>query len=229
MIMPQLTKKEKASAETAAKGREKNTIPEAVKLLKSFPVRKFDQSVEIAFHLAIDPRQADQQLRGAVSMPKGVGRSARVICFCDNDKAEAAKTAGAIEAGNDDLVKKVDGGWVDFDVAIATPDMMRFVGKLGRALGPKGLMPSPKAGTVTADFETAVAEFAAGKVEYRNDDGGNIHCVVGKLSFAEEDLVENVTFFVNMITKARPAAVKGDFVKKCVISGTMTPSIRIDV
>jgi len=227
--MPQLTKNQKASSETTAKGKGKHNIPDAVKLLKSFPERKFDQSVEIAFHLSIDPRQADQQLRGAVSMPKGVGRSARVICFCENDKAEAAKAAGAIEAGNDELVKKVDGGWVDFDVAIATPDMMRFVGKLGRALGPKGLMPSPKAGTVTADFETAVAEFAAGKVEYRNDDGGNIHCVVGKLSFTEEDLVENVEFFVNMITKARPAAVKGDFVKNCVISGTMTPSIRIDV
>ncbi|MDP6693467.1 MAG: 50S ribosomal protein L1 [Phycisphaerales bacterium] len=227
--MPKQTKKQKSTSELAAKGKEKHQISDAVKLLKSFPPCKFDQSVEIAFHLAIDPRQADQQLRGSVSMPKGVGRSARVVCFCNSDKVEAAKAAGAIEAGSEDLVKKIEGGWLDFDVAIATPDEMRFVGKLGRALGPKGLMPSPKAGTVTPDFETAVAEFAAGKVEYRNDEGGNIHCVVGKMSFSEEDLIENLNFFINMITKSRPAAVKGEFVKKCVISATMTPSVRIDV
>ncbi|MBT4584315.1 MAG: 50S ribosomal protein L1 [Phycisphaerae bacterium] len=227
--MPKLTKRNKAAVEIAEKGKEKHQVTDAIKLLKSFPATKFDQAVEIAMHLSIDPRQADQQLRGAVSMPKGVGRSARVVCFCPSDKADAAKAAGAVEAGGEDLVKKIEGGWLDFDVAISTPDMMRFVGKLGRALGPKGLMPSPKAGTVAADFETAVAEFAAGKVEYRNDDGGNIHCVVGKMSFSEEDLVENLNFFINLITKARPAAVKGDYVKKCVISGTMTPSVRIDV
>jgi len=227
--MTKLSKRHNASTEIAEKGKEKHQISDAVKLLKSFPATKFDQTVEIAFHLSIDPRQADQQLRGAVSMPKGVGKSARVICFCPSDKADAAKAAGAIEAGGEDLVKKVEGGWLDFDVAISTPDMMRFVGKLGRALGPKGLMPSPKAGTVAADFETAVSEFAAGKVEYRNDDGGNIHCVVGKMSFSEDDLIENLNFFINLITKARPAAVKGDYVKKCVISATMTPSVRIDV
>ncbi|MDP7008947.1 MAG: 50S ribosomal protein L1 [Phycisphaerales bacterium] len=227
--MAKLSKRAKAAVEIAEKGKEKHTISDAVKLLKSFPNTKFDQTVEIALHLSIDPRQADQQLRGAVSMPKGVGKSARVVCFCASDKVDAAKAAGAIEAGAEELVKKVEGGWIDFDVAIATPDMMRFVGKLGRALGPKGLMPSPKAGTVTADFETAVSEFAAGKVEYRNDDGGNIHCVVGKMSFSEEDLTQNLEFFINRITKARPAAVKGEFVKKCVISATMTPSVRIDV
>jgi large subunit ribosomal protein L1 len=160
-------------------------------------------------------------------MPKGVGKSAKVACFCPSDKVEAALAAGAVEAGAEDLVKKIEGGWLDFDVAVASPDMMRFVGKLGRQLGPKGLMPSPKAGTVTKDIETAVAEFAAGKVEYRNDDGGNIHCIVGKMSFSDEDLNENLNFFINMISKARPAAVKGDYIKNCVISGTMTPSVKI--
>ena len=227
--MAKLTRSQKACKEIVAKGKEPHSIQEAVKLLKTYPKRKFDQTVEIVMHLSIDPRQADQQLRGSVSMPKGVGKSARVACFCASDKVEAAKAAGAIEAGSEDLVKKIEGGWLDFDVAIASPDMMRFVGKLGRQLGPKGLMPSPKAGTVTPDIETAVAEFAAGKVEYRNDDGGNIHCIIGKMSFSEEDLVENLEYFVNLITKARPAAVKGEFVKNCALSATMTPSVKIAV
>ena len=190
--MARLTKRQKANVEIAVKGKAPHTIEDAVKLLKSFPPCKFDQTVEIVLHLAIDPRHADQQLRGSVSMPMGVGRSAKVVCFCQSDQVDAVKAAGAIEAGSDELIKKIDGGWIDFDVAIASPDMMRLVGKLGRALGPKGLMPSPKAGTVTADIETAVAEFAAGKVEYRNDDGGNIHCIVGKLSFSEEDLTTKI-------------------------------------
>lgn len=215
--------------EIAEKGKEAQSIQNAVKLLKTYPNTKFDQTVEIAIHLSIDPRQADQQLRGSVSMPKGVGRSARVICFCPTDKVEAAKAAGAVEVGSEELVKKIEGGWLDFDVAIASPDMMRFVGKLGRQLGPKGLMPSPKAGTVTPDIESAVADFAAGKVEYRNDDGGNIHCIVGKMSFSEDDLTENLNFFVNLISKARPAAVKGEFIKNCSISGTMTPSVKVAV
>ena len=196
--MARLTRKQKASKEIAEKGKEPHSIQDAVKLLKTYPSAKFDQTVEIALHLSIDPRQADQQLRGSVSMPKGIGRSANVICFCSKDKEDAAKAAGAIEAGSEELVKKIEGGWLDFDVAIASPDMMRFVGKLGRQLGPKGLMPSPKAGTVTPDIETAVAEFAAGKVEYRNDDGGNIHCIVGKMSFSEDDLTENLNFFFNL-------------------------------
>ncbi len=227
--MARLTKRQKANKELAAKGKEPHSVSDAIKLLKEYPATKFDQSVEVVLHLAIDPRQADQQLRGAVSMPKGVGKSARVVCFCPQDKVDAAKAAGAIEAGAEDLVKRVEEGWLDFDVAISTPDMMRLVGKLGRALGPKGLMPSPKAGTVTPDFETAIAEFAAGKVEYRNDDTGNIHCVVGKMSFSDDDLVENLTYFIELIQKARPAAVKGDFIKKCAISATMSPSVRIAV
>jgi large subunit ribosomal protein L1 len=227
--MAPLTRKQKANIEFAAKGKEPHTIPDAVKLLKSFPPSNFDQTVEVAIHLSIDPRQAEQQLRGSVSMPKGVGRSAKVICFCPADQVDAVKAAGAIEAGAEDLVKKIEDGWLDFEVAVASPDMMRIVSKLGRALGPKGLMPSPKAGTVTTDIETAVAEFAAGKVEYRNDDGGNIHCIVGKMSFSEEDLAENLKFFVDLISKARPATVKGEYIKNCVISATMTPSVRISV
>lgn len=227
--MGRLTKKQKANKDLAVQGKEPHSVTDAVKLLKSFPNSNFDQTVEIVLHLAIDPRQAEQQLRGSVSMPKGVGRSAKVVCFCSADKIEAAKSAGAIEAGAEDLVKKVEDGWLDFDVAISSPDMMRFVGKLGRALGPKGLMPSPKAGTVTPDIETAIAEFAAGKVEYRNDDTGNVHCVVGKMSFEDDDLITNLNYFINMIEKLRPASVKGDFIKKCAISATMSPSVRIAI
>jgi large subunit ribosomal protein L1 len=208
---------------------EAKPIKDAISALKSFKQTKFDQTVECCVHLGIDPRQADQQLRGALTMPNGVGKSSRVICFCSNDKIEAMKAAGAVEAGNDDLAKKITEGWFDFDVAIASPDMMRVVGQLGRVLGPKGLMPSPKAGTVTPDAETAVAEFAAGKAEYRNDDGGNIHAIIGKMSFSEENLVENLEHFMNTIDKIRPASTKGNYIKKCVISGTMTPGVEVAV
>jgi large subunit ribosomal protein L1 len=202
---------------------------EAIKVLKSFKPAKFDQSVECCLYLGIDPRQADQQLRGAISMPKGSGKSAKVICFCGADKVEEAKAAGAVDAGGDELAARIKDGWYDFDVAIASPDMMRVVGQLGKVLGPKGLMPSPKAGTVTPDAITAVKEFAAGKSEYRNDDGGNLHIVIGRLSFSEDDLTENLTFFLNTIDKLRPAAVKGLYMKKCVISGTMTPGVEVEV
>ena len=202
---------------------------EAVQILKTFKPAKFDQVVECCLHLGIDPRQADQQLRGALSMPKGSGKSARVVCFCAEDKVAAAKEAGAVEADSDDLAEKIKGGWFDFDVAIASPDMMRVVGQLGKVLGPKGLMPSPKAGTVTPDPITAVAEFAAGKSEYRNDDGGNLHIVIGRMSFSETDLTENLEFFLGTIEKLRPAAVKGQYMKRCVISGTMTPSVEVSV
>ena len=202
---------------------------DAVKVLKRFKPAKFDQSVECCLHLGIDPRQADQQLRGAVSMPKGSGKSAKVICFCGADKVDEAKAAGAVDAGSDELAERIKGGWFDFDVAIASPDMMRVVGQLGKVLGPKGLMPSPKAGTVTPDAITAVKEFAAGKSEYRNDDGGNLHIIIGRLSFSEEDLTENLNFFLTTIDKLRPAAVKGIYMKKCVISGTMTPGVEVSV
>jgi large subunit ribosomal protein L1 len=200
---------------------------DAVALLKSCATAKFDETVDCTMHLGIDPRQADQQLRGALSMPKGIGKSSRVICFCSPDKEDEMKAAGAIEAGGPELAAKIKEGWFDFDVAIASPDMMRVVGELGRVLGPKGLMPSPKAGTVTPDALTAVKEFAAGKTEYRNDDGGNLHCTIGKMSFSEDDLLANLTFFLDTIESIRPASVKGIYIKKCVISGTMTPSVEV--
>ena len=160
-------------------------------------------------------------------MPKGVGKSSRVICFCGEDKVEDAKAAGAIEAGSDDLIKKVADGWMEFDVAVASPDMMRVVSKLGRVLGPKGLMPSPKAGTVSPDVVNAVKEYAAGKLEYRNDSGGNLQCIIGKMSFSEADLLENLDHFLALVEKIRPAATKGEYVKRIVVSGTMTPGIQI--
>ena len=190
--MARETKRFKANAQIAAKYEGPQTMEHAIKALKSFKAPRFDQTIEACVHLGIDPRQADQQLRGSIAMPKGVGKSARVICFCGEDRVEEAKAAGAIEAGGQELVEKIQGGWMEFDVAVASPEMMRIVSKLGRTLGPKGLMPSPKAGTVTPDVVTAVTEYAAGKLEYRNDDGGNVHCVIGKLSFTETDLLENL-------------------------------------
>ena len=225
--MPKQAKRAAANAQIAAKYQGPQTVNDAVKAVKSFKGPKFDQSVEISMHLGIDPRQADQQIRGSISMPKGVGKTARVLCFCATDKVDEAKAAGAVEAGGEELVEKVAGGWMDFDVAVASPDMMRVVSKLGRVLGPKGLMPSPKAGTVTPDVATAVKEYSAGKLEFRNDSGGNVQCVVGKMSFAEEDITENLNFFMERIEKMRPASVKGQYIKKCVISGTMTPGIQI--
>ncbi len=204
-------------------------VAEAVRIVKDFKITKFDPTIELVMHLGIDPRQADQQIRGSISMPKGVGKTARVVCFCQSDKIDEAKAAGAVEAGGEELIKKIQDGWMDFDVTIASPDMMRMVSKLGRTLGPKGLMPSPKAGTVTADVATAVKEYAAGKLEYRNDDGGNVHCVLGKMSFSDEDLIENYEHFMSMIEKANPSSSKGHYIKKCVVSGTMTPSVLVEV
>ena len=225
--MPKLTKRQKANLDMLPE----NPVPaeEAVKVLKGFKATKFDQSVNVVASLGIDPKQADQALRGSIAMPKGIGRSARVIAFCNSDKADAAVEAGAAEAGGEELVNKVMGGWTEFDVAIASPDMMRFVGRLGKVLGPKGLMPSPKAGTVTPDVTTAVAEFAAGKQEYRNDDGGNIHLVIGKMSFSEADLFENLNHFLETVEKIKPASTKGVYLKKVVVSGTMTPGVEIAV
>jgi len=224
-----MSKRTKANAEIASRYEGPQTIENAIKGIKSFKAPKFDQSVEVCVHLGIDPRQADQQLRGSIAMPHGVGKSARVVCFCQDDKVDDAKAAGAIEAGAEALVAKIEGGWMDFDVAVASPDMMRVVSKLGRTLGPKGLMPSPKAGTVTPDIVTAVKEYAAGKLEYRNDDGGNIHCIIGKSSFSEDKLIENLEYFVAMIEKIRPPAAKGHYVKRLVVSGTMTPGIQIEI
>jgi large subunit ribosomal protein L1 len=204
-------------------------LSEAVEKVKSFKSVKFDQSIECVLHLGIDPKQADQLVRGSISLPNGIGKQKKVVAFCEDSDVEAAKSAGAIEAGCDELVKKISDGWMDFDVAIASPKVMSKVSKLGRVLGPQGKMPSPKNGTVTGNVAAAVAEFAAGKVEFRNDAGGNIHAVVGKQSFETEKLVGNIDAFVSHIKKIKPAASKGTYIKKMSISATMSPGIIVDI
>lgn len=204
------------------------SLTDAVEKIKSFKSVKFDQSIECVMHLGIDPKQADQLVRGSISLPHGIGKQKKVVAFCEDSDVEACKSAGAIEAGCDELVKKVSDGWLDFDVAIASPKVMGKVGKLGRVLGPQGKMPSPKNGTVTADVAKAVGEFAAGKIEFRNDAGGNIHVVVGKQSFEKEKLVENIDAFISHIRKIKPAASKGTYIKKVSISATMSPGVTID-
>ena len=204
-------------------------ITEAVKLLKMFKPAKFNESVEVAMKLGIDPKQSDQLIRGSISLPKGIGKSLKVIVFASGEKAVIAKKAGADEVGAEDLVKKVEGGWADFDVAISASDMMRLVGKLGRVLGPQGKMPSPKSGTVTDDIETAVKEFKAGKIEYRTDAGGNVQALVGKLSFSDADLEDNINTFVKHIVNSRPSSAKGEFVEKVSVSSTMSPGIMLQV
>jgi len=204
-------------------------LDEAVRLLKKMPQPKFDQTVELHLKLAIDSKQSDQNIRGAVSLPSGVGRTSRVIAFCPPEMVGDATKAGAVEAGADDLVAKVQGGWMDFDVAVAHPQMMQKVAKLGRVLGPQGKMPTPKAGTVGPDLAKLVAEFSAGKVEYRNDAGGNVHAIVGKMSFTEKALVENVVALVDHIRRVKPASAKGQFFQKAFLSATMMPGLPIDL
>lgn len=202
----------------------------AARKYKGFRKRKaWDQTVELVMHLGIDPRQADQMLRGAISLPMGLGKSRRVIAFCGDDAVAGALEAGAVEAGGEELVKKVQDGWLDFDVAIAHPSMMGKVGKLGRTLGPQGKMPTPKAGTVTPDVAKAVREFAAGRLEFRNDAGGNVHLPVGKVSFAAEDLKANIVAVIDHMTKLRPASAKGQYVKRVCLSATRTPSVTLSL
>jgi large subunit ribosomal protein L1 len=188
---------------------------------------RFDQTVEIAVRLGVDPKQADQIVRGSIVLPHGIGKSQRVLVFAQGENVSAAREAGADHVGGKDLAEKIKEGWLDFDVAIATPDMMGVVGPLGRILGPRGLMPSPRAGTVTQDVSSTVREYKAGKVEFRVDAGGNVHCVVGKLSFNETQLVENVESVLKHINSLRPASAKGTYVRNIVISATMLPSISI--
>ncbi len=204
------------------------SLGEALEKIRSFKSVKFDQSIECVMHLGLDPKQADQLIRGSISLPHGIGKQKRVIAFCDDSDVESAMAAGAIEAGSDELVKKVSDGWMDFDVAIASPKVMGKVGKLGRVLGPQGKMPSPKNGTVTNEVAAAVAEFAAGKVEFKNDAGGNVHVVVGKQSFETQKLVENVEAFVTHIKKIKPSSAKGTYIKKVCISATMSPSFTVN-
>jgi len=204
-------------------------LVEAVRILRQFNHTKFDQTVELVLWLGIDPKQADQAIRGAFSLPHGVGKTRKVVAFCDDDQAAAAREAGAVEAGGDDLIKKIQDGWTDFDVAVATPQMMRSVSRLGRILGPVGKMPSPKSGTVVQDIPTAVREYGAGKVEFRNDDGGNIHAPVGKLSFEETALAENVEAFLAHIRGLKPTTSKGTYVRKACLTATMTPAVVLAV
>ena len=200
---------------------------EALGLLKSLPAPKFDESVDVVVRLGIDPKKTDQLVRGAVSLPKGLGKSVRVIVFAEGEKADAAKKAGADEVGSEELAKRIIDGWTDFDIVIASPDMMKHVGKLGKVLGPQGKMPSPKSGTVTPEVGQAVREFKAGKVEFRTDAGGNVHAVVGKRSFSVDDLEQNLSAFLAHLSGMRPASVKGNFLRKVSLSTTMGPGTLI--
>lgn len=202
-------------------------LSEAVKALKGFNTTKFNQTVELSARLGIDARQSDQNVRGSVSLPHGIGKTIRVAVFAQGENAEKAREAGADIVGADELSKQIKAGEMNFDVALATPDMMGVVGPLGRLLGPRGLMPSPRSGTVTADIATAVREFKAGKIEFRNDKGGNVAVPVGKLSFPEDQLVENISAFLAHLRTLKPAASKGTYIQSITISATMSPGVRV--
>jgi len=224
--MATLTKKFKAMVEKVPQD---TSLPvdQAVKVLKQFNTRKFDQTVELSIRLGIDPKQADQLVRGSLVLQHGIGKSKKVAVFAKGDKAEEAKAAGADFVGAEDLAAKIKEGWADFDACIAAPDMMGLVGPLGKVLGPRGLMPSPRAGTVTPDVAKTVKEYKAGKVEFRNDPTGIVHAVVGKLSFDEKKLAENIRAFIDHIMHLKPHAVKGVYVKSITVSGAMTPGLKI--
>ncbi len=208
-------------------GKTPQTVEAAVELLKSYNNVKFDQSVDIAMRLGIDAKQADQIVRGSIVLPHGIGKTLRVVVFAKGDQAAAAKEAGADEVGGEELAKKIKDGWTDFDACIAAPDMMGIVGPLGRVLGPRGLMPSPRAGTVTPEIAKTVREYKAGKVEFRNDATGIVHAVVGKLSFDVAKLSDNINAFIQQIQAMKPHSVKGHYVKSISISATMSPSVYL--
>lgn len=225
--MAKISKQMKAMKAQLPQGKAAVPLAQAVEILKKFDTRKFDQTVELSMRLGIDPKQADQIVRGSVVLPNGIGKSLRVLVFAKGAKADEAKEAGADYVGEADLAAKIKDGWFDFDVCIASPDMMGVVGPLGRALGPRGLMPSPRAGTVTPDIAKTVKEYKAGKVEFRNDKGGIVHGVVGKLSFEPEKLCENIEAFIQYVNSLKPATIKGIFVKSISLSATMSPGIYI--
>jgi len=218
-------KRYRAAVEKAPK--DPVSLDRALEIVKGFPPVKFDQTVELCVWLGIDAKQADQSVRGAISLPKGIGKTYRVIAFVPEELAEAARAAGAVEAGEDELVAKVQEGWMDFDVAVAHPRAMGKVGRLGRLLGPQGKMPSPKSGTVTDKVEDAIREYAAGKIEFRNDASGNVHAVVGKMSFPVEDLKENILAFMDQVQRLKPQTSKGVYVRKVTVSGSMTPGVPV--
>lgn len=221
-------KRSKRYKELAAKVPEQPVdLAEAVGILKGFEGTKFDQTIEIHMCLGVDPKQADQIVRGSIVLPHGIGKSQRVVVFAKDAAAEAAKAAGADEVGQEDLAKKISGGWLEFDVCIASPDMMGVVGPLGRVLGPRSLMPSPRAGTVTPDVAKAVQEYKAGKVEFRNDSGGNVHAVLGVLSFSAEQIRENVQAFLKYIDSLKPVSAKGTYIKNISLTATMSPGIPL--
>jgi len=203
-------------------------VEEAAELVKKNATAKFDETVDLALKLGVDPRQADQMVRGTVTLPHGAGKSVKLLVFAKGEKAREAEEAGADIVGSDELIEKVQSGWMDFDVAVATPDMMSAVGKLGRILGPKGLMPSPKSGTVTFDLAQAVKEIKAGKIEFRVDKNANIHVAVGKTSFDSKQIAENALAVIESIMKAKPAASKGTYLRRICISSTMGPGIKLD-
>jgi large subunit ribosomal protein L1 len=226
--MGKLSKRQQKLQELVEEGR-KYTIEEAAELIKKSATAKFDETVEVAFRLGVDPRHADQMVRGSVSLPHGTGRSVRVIAFCkQEDQQNAAREAGAEAVGAEDLVEKVQGGWTDFDAAVAAPDMMSLVGRLGKVLGPRGLMPSPKAGTVTPDVGQSVADIKRGKIDYRVDKLANIHAPIGKASFTGQQIAENASALIEAVVKARPTACKGTYMRGCAISSTMGPGFKLD-
>jgi large subunit ribosomal protein L1 len=223
--MPKPSKRFRALAEKVPA--EPVPLAKAVEILKGFGGTKFDQTVELHLRLGLDAKQADQLVRGSLVLPHGIGKSQRVVVFAKGDKAEEAKQAGADLVGQEDLAKKITDGWAEFDVCIASPDMMGLVGPLGRFLGPRGLMPSPRAGTVTPEISKTVKEYKAGKVEFRNDAGGNVHAVVGKVSFSAQALLENIETLLRSIESIRPAAIKGAYIKGITVTATMSPGIHI--
>lgn len=203
-------------------------LNDAIQILKKSEF-KFDQTVEVHFNLGVDPKHSDQVVRGTLMLPHGTGRKVRVIVFCKDNNLEVAKTAGADQAGGDDLVQKIQDGWLDFDAVVATPDMMPVISKVAKILGPRGLMPSPKAGTVTLNVAQTVKELKAGKIQYRVDKGANVHTPVGKLSFSTEQLIENVQSVIDSVIKAKPQTSKGTYIKSLSLTATMTPSIKLDL
>jgi large subunit ribosomal protein L1 len=203
-------------------------LNEAIQLARDVAFAKFDETLEVAMRLGVDPKHADQMVRGTVVLPHGLGKTVRVLVFASGEKIREAEEAGAEHVGGDDLAKKIEGGWLDFDAVVATPDMMRVVGRLGKVLGPRGLMPNPKAGSVTADVAKAVQEIKAGKVEFRVDKTGIIHAPVGKLSFGPEQLKENADALIGAVIKAKPAAAKGKYVRGVSVASTMGPGIAVD-